>query len=270
MVLRPSLPLLLPILILSSLFFALADAFIVRVPPPVLPLEVRSSAGTLFSPRNTFRGTELQRPRRRRQMNQKEHGGGSILAPPPVTSTRRDAVSSSDDNPKEDEGDNNLDQRNSVLPDQFNPFDYNRRSGRAMTTGQPTTTASSSSPTSSFSATSSRRQQRDNDSSGNTSRSVISLRKVRMSEISQDLLRVVASDSERMDRILKDNAEFLLEPLEDDDAVLDPDSIYSTDMDRSGRYEAYRTSMEERIKNARNRDVRKVLTALRDFVLSHE
>lgn len=106
-------------------------------------------------------------------------------------------------------------------------------------------------------------------------KSVISLRRMRMKEITQQLLDVAempgrGSDDEMMLRVLQDNVDFLLEPLEDEDAVLEPDSVIQGDMKRAERYRAYRESMQERISKARNPSAKTVLTALRDFVVSHE
>jgi hypothetical protein len=54
------------------------------------------------------------------------------------------------------------------------------------------------------------------------------------------------------------------------DAYLDPDSVYTANMSRAERYQAYRTTMEKRLATAKNPSVRQVLTALFDFVMSHE
>ena len=90
-----------------------------------------------------------------------------------------------------------------------------------------------------------------------------------MQELTNELLNCVDNPSE-MQEILKESQDFLLEPLEDDDAVLDPDSIYTTDMSRGERYKAYRASMEERVRSAKNPTVRTVLETMKDFVLSFQ
>jgi len=90
-----------------------------------------------------------------------------------------------------------------------------------------------------------------------------------MQELTNELLNC-ANDSSQMQEILNSYQDFLLEPLDDDDAVLDPDSIYTADMSRAERYQAYRGSMEERVRSARNPTVRTVLEAMKDFVLSFE
>jgi hypothetical protein len=88
-----------------------------------------------------------------------------------------------------------------------------------------------------------------------------------MQEIVSQLLDS-SNQPEAMQTILQQNKDFLLEPLEDDQAVLEPDSIYRADMDRNERYQTYETSMKERIETARNSATRTVLTALMDYVLS--
>lgn len=102
----------------------------------------------------------------------------------------------------------------------------------------------------------------------------ISLRQSEMQRIVNELLNAIAvqeqmSASNMVKSILEENAEFLLEPLEDDQAVLEPDSICTSSMSREERYQAYEISMEERISKARKPATKDVLTALRDFVLSH-
>lgn len=89
-----------------------------------------------------------------------------------------------------------------------------------------------------------------------------------MQLIVNELLNVVNDETETQ-HILQEHADFLMEPLEDNGAVLDPDSIYTSDMSRSERYDAYELSMEERLSSARNPAVKTVLRALKDFVLSH-
>lgn len=101
------------------------------------------------------------------------------------------------------------------------------------------------------------------------SSSIQSARRLKMSEITSALLRSVASLSE-MDRILRANKDFLLEQLEDEDAVLDVDSIYTSDMDRGERFRRYGEVMDERIEGAKNGAVVQVLRKLKDFVLSFE
>jgi hypothetical protein len=108
----------------------------------------------------------------------------------------------------------------------------------------------------------------DNSNSAyNFSANQISLRKTGMQELVNELLNV-CDDAAAMQSLLEEQADFLLEPLDDDRAVLDPDSIYRSNMTREERYQAYETSMAERLVTARNPAVKKVLTTLKDFVLS--
>eukprot|EP00977_Amphora_coffeiformis_P001394 scaffold287_cov173-Amphora_coffeaeformis.AAC.8 len=102
-----------------------------------------------------------------------------------------------------------------------------------------------------------------------TSNNKISLRKTQMQTLMSELLNVV-DEPDAMAVILSSNKDLLIEPLEDDEAVLEIDSIYKPGMTRSERYQVYRTTMEERIATARNPSVRVVLQNLADFVLSHE
>jgi hypothetical protein len=149
------------------------------------------------------------------------------------------------------------------LPANFNPFNYQR-------------------------SPNSNQQQAYNPSSR------ISLRKSRMQEITNELLQAAASPSASssssfsvrspdegdgasriMRSILDENRQFLLEPLESDDAVLDPDSVLyqggaPVSLSRSERYRLYRSELQERIDRARNGASRQVLQALHDFVREHE
>lgn len=100
-------------------------------------------------------------------------------------------------------------------------------------------------------------------------RQVISLRKTTMSELVNELVNTNGT-SEAMNPILQNFKDFLLEPLEDDEAVLDPDSIYKPNMSRQERYQAYNNSMEERIKKARSPQGKQVLMAMQEFFLSFE
>lgn len=78
-------------------------------------------------------------------------------------------------------------------------------------------------------------------------------------------------DDEQASRaILEASKDLLLDPLEDDDAVLEVDSVYKPGMTRAERYRTYRTTMQERIQTARNSTVRTVLQRLSEFVTSHE
>lgn len=95
----------------------------------------------------------------------------------------------------------------------------------------------------------------------------ISPRQMRMKELTTDLLAHLFDD-ESISRLLRSNEEFLLEQLNNLDAVLEPDSVFSPDMSREERFERYRQVMEERIENARAPAAKKALGALQDFVWS--
>lgn len=97
---------------------------------------------------------------------------------------------------------------------------------------------------------------------------IFNLRKIRMSKITSDCLQQSSIDA--MKGILLDEKKFLLEPLEDRDAVVDEDSIYTPDMSRDERYEAHRVSMQERVQKAKDPSARKVLTALMEFTASYK
>lgn len=101
------------------------------------------------------------------------------------------------------------------------------------------------------------------------STSRISIRKTQMQELMSNLLNV-AGDDEATQVLLEASKDLLLEPLEDDHAVLETDSIYQPDMTRQERYQTYRTTMLERIDKARNSNARWVLEKMSDYVLSHE
>ena len=106
--------------------------------------------------------------------------------------------------------------------------------------------------------------------SSSTTTTRISLRKTQMQELMSQLLQAAEHDQAMMTQLLESSKELLLEPLEDEDAVLETDSIYRVGMTRTQRYQRYRQTMDERIQSARNPNVRKVLQTLSDFVLSYE
>ena len=87
-----------------------------------------------------------------------------------------------------------------------------------------------------------------------------------MQQIVNELLNVVGQEDETR-ALLQESADFLLESVEDHDAVLDPISIYT--ISSMNRYNAYEISVEQRLASAKNPAVKQVLTSLRDFVLSH-
>jgi len=90
-----------------------------------------------------------------------------------------------------------------------------------------------------------------------------------MKELTTDLLACL-SDEESVAELLQSNEDFLLEQLNNLDAVLEVDSVYTPDMTRGERFARYRQVMEERIEGARAPVAKKALGALKDFVLARE
>jgi hypothetical protein len=144
----------------------------------------------------------------------------------------------------------------------FNPFNYNAANFKM--TDQLTTSSSSSLPSITIDTTTSSSKLQDNDR-------IISLRQQRMKEITTDLL-ATGGNVEAMQQILQDNRDFLIEPLEDKNCVLDESmaEIYHNCYTTEDRYRAYERTMTTRISNARNRDVKQLLTLMKDYVLSCE
>lgn len=97
----------------------------------------------------------------------------------------------------------------------------------------------------------------------------ISPRQMRMKELTTDLLARL-SDDEAVSKLLQSNDDFLLEQLNNLDAVLEPDSVYTPNMNREERFQKYRQVMDDRIEGARAPAAKKALGALREFVLSRE
>ena len=97
----------------------------------------------------------------------------------------------------------------------------------------------------------------------------ISPRQMKMKELTSELLLNI-SDDELISELLLSNEEFLLEQLNNVDAVLEPDSVLSPDMTREERFRQYEKVMNERIESARAPVAKKALGVLRDFVLSRE
>lgn len=90
-----------------------------------------------------------------------------------------------------------------------------------------------------------------------------------------DLLLNVPSDDEgggggALNEILERNVELLMEPLEEDGAMvgMDGDSIYDQGMTREERFGRYDSVMREREARAVNRGVRRVLGVMREFVMA--
>ena len=97
----------------------------------------------------------------------------------------------------------------------------------------------------------------------------ISPRQMKMKELTTDLLANI-SNEDIIQSILSSNEEFLLQQLNDMDAVLEMDSVYTPDMNRVERFVQYRKVMGSRIENARAPAAKKVLGLLREFVCSKE
>lgn len=66
--------------------------------------------------------------------------------------------------------------------------------------------------------------------------------------------------------ILLDHENVIMGPLEEEDVVLDDDSVIRPGMPRSERYRVYLESLESRILAAKSQQVRMVLKAIHDFV----
>jgi hypothetical protein len=108
---------------------------------------------------------------------------------------------------------------------------------------------------------------------------LLSMRKIHMQELTQEIMREIInisntnnndnSDARILAR-LENAREFLLEPLESQDSVLDPDSIFDPGMSRSERFARYRTVMTERIGLAKNPSLKKLLQSMMDYVLQFE
>jgi hypothetical protein len=102
----------------------------------------------------------------------------------------------------------------------------------------------------------------------------ISLRATQMEELNRLLLDAGGFSGDRRDEemraVLQQYRDFLLEPLEDPDAVLEENSIYSSQMSRAERYQAFRRSLSERIESSKNLKVTTALQAMKNFVLEFE
>ena len=98
--------------------------------------------------------------------------------------------------------------------------------------------------------------------------STLSLRRMRMKELMNTLLENSLKDDEAINSILLENEQLLLEPLTEDDAVMDEDTIYDPGMSRDQRFETYSKVMLEREETAVNATVKRVLSLMRQFVLS--
>jgi hypothetical protein len=107
-----------------------------------------------------------------------------------------------------------------------------------------------------------------NNQNSNT-KNVVSLRKTRMQQMTNAMLNA-APDNTQLLAILAANKDFLLEPLEDENAVQEADSIYLLCNARAERYRAFEQSMADRLAKAKDPAVRQVLTSIMDFVMHCE
>eukprot|EP01082_Thalassiosira_pseudonana_P002878 g3633.t1 g3633 contig12:2463085-2463747(-) len=97
----------------------------------------------------------------------------------------------------------------------------------------------------------------------------ISPRQMRMKELTTDLLARISS-VEAVEELLQENEEFLLDQLNNLDAVLESDSVFTMEMTREERFVRYREVMIERIGSARAPVAKRALTLLMEFVLRRE
>ena len=192
-----------------------------------------------------------------------------------------DAVSSEEGNPEE--GDDKQPYQG------YNPF-----TGKYQSSTSPSSSSWSSSSKTSYASRS--------IGDGRSSSNIISIRKTIMQELTRELLEAIIEDSSSSSSsssspspsdnpstsstsststsgsatttavrtVLDSYRDFLLEPLEEQDAVLDPDSIYKPSMTRRQRYEAYRQEMDRRLSQARSKQAQAVLTAMKEYVLEFE
>jgi hypothetical protein len=99
---------------------------------------------------------------------------------------------------------------------------------------------------------------------------IISLRSIQMKQIMNEMLNAVP-DGDKINTILLNNQEFLLEPLNDDHAVQDDiDSIYTKCKNRFERFQTFQQTMNERILKVNDQSVKFVLTIYKDFILSQQ
>jgi len=113
-----------------------------------------------------------------------------------------------------------------------------------------------------------RGKNKTNRSSG-SAQSQVSLRALRMSSFTDDLLNSLG-DKTATRAILEENRDFLLEPLESEDSLAGSGSIYTPEMSRAERYQTYKNSVNKRLESSKNPTAKAVLTAMRDFVMEFE
>ena len=98
--------------------------------------------------------------------------------------------------------------------------------------------------------------------------SQISPRQMQMQEVMSELLRFV-DDEDQVQQILQTKKDFLLEPLMNDTSFLEKDSIYTSEMTKQERFQRYNQVMEERINKASSPAATKILTSMRNFIMSY-
>jgi hypothetical protein len=110
-----------------------------------------------------------------------------------------------------------------------------------------------------------------------TSSRSFSLRKIQLQQIYKELLSVAENESkdgkttsEKLQHILETNKAVFLEQLEEEDAVLDAESVILPGMDRAERFCTYLASLEERIQAAKRSPVEAVLRAIYKLVKDNE
>ena len=101
----------------------------------------------------------------------------------------------------------------------------------------------------------------------------MSLRKYKMSKLMENLLRA-EDDFKAIKDILSNDKDLLLQQFDDMEAPLEPDTIFLVDGNlvstREGRFDRYQEAMSARIENSQHRNVKVILAAMMDFVLSHD
>lgn len=97
-----------------------------------------------------------------------------------------------------------------------------------------------------------------------------SLRKIRMGELMNELFQNSLEDDKKIRDILSQNKALLLDPLINDEAVQDEDSIYAPGMTREARFDRYSEVVQERENNAVNASVKRILRLMREFVLEYK
>eukprot|EP00546_Thalassionema_frauenfeldii_P011686 CAMPEP_0178928520 /NCGR_PEP_ID=MMETSP0786-20121207/19955_1 /TAXON_ID=186022 /ORGANISM="Thalassionema frauenfeldii, Strain CCMP 1798" /LENGTH=135 /DNA_ID=CAMNT_0020604405 /DNA_START=130 /DNA_END=534 /DNA_ORIENTATION=- len=90
----------------------------------------------------------------------------------------------------------------------------------------------------------------------------LNLRKFKMNQLTDDLLANI-DDDKKVKELLGEAREFLLDPLENENALMDQDSIYDPNMSREERYLCYEKTMEERITACHRKKTRKLLEIMR-------